>query len=43
MRALLAVGGAPVFFHGRTGGMVPTPDEVVARIRSAWALTEPAR
>jgi 2-oxoglutarate ferredoxin oxidoreductase subunit alpha len=39
----LAVGAAPVFFHGRTGGMVPTPDEVVARLRSAWAVTEPKR
>jgi 2-oxoglutarate ferredoxin oxidoreductase subunit alpha len=39
----LAVGNAPVFFHGRTGGMVPTPDEVVTRICSAWALTEPPR
>jgi 2-oxoglutarate ferredoxin oxidoreductase subunit alpha len=35
----LAVDGPPVFFHGRTGGMVPTPDEVVARLRAAWALT----
>jgi 2-oxoglutarate ferredoxin oxidoreductase subunit alpha len=37
----LAVEGAPVFFHGRTGGMVPTPDEVVARLRTAWGLTAP--
>jgi 2-oxoglutarate ferredoxin oxidoreductase subunit alpha len=31
---------APVFFHGRTGGMVPTPGEVIDRLRSAWARTE---
>jgi 2-oxoglutarate ferredoxin oxidoreductase subunit alpha len=39
----LAVGAAPVFFYGRTGGMVPTPDEVVTRLRAAWALTEPVK
>lgn len=39
----LAAGGTPVFFHGRTGGMVPTPREIVDRMRIAWALTEPAR
>jgi 2-oxoglutarate ferredoxin oxidoreductase subunit alpha len=37
----LAVDRTPVFFHGRTGGMVPTPREVVDRLRVAWALTEP--
>jgi 2-oxoglutarate ferredoxin oxidoreductase subunit alpha len=37
----LAVEGVPVFFHGRTGGMVPTPSEVVDRLRVAWALTGP--
>jgi 2-oxoglutarate ferredoxin oxidoreductase subunit alpha len=31
---------APVFFHGRTGGMVPTPGDVVERLRTAWARTE---
>lgn len=36
----LAVDRTPVFFHGRTGGMVPTPGEVVERLRLAWALTE---
>jgi 2-oxoglutarate ferredoxin oxidoreductase subunit alpha len=37
----LAVGrAAPVFFHGRTGGIVPTPGEVVDALRRAWALTE---
>jgi len=35
----LAVDRAPVFFHGRTGGMVPTPGEVVDRLRTAWAMT----
>ena len=38
----LAVDGrAPVFFHGRTGGMVPTPGEVVDELRRAWATTTP--
>jgi 2-oxoglutarate ferredoxin oxidoreductase subunit alpha len=38
----LAVDGrAPVFFHGRTGGMVPTPGEVVDELRRAWATTIP--
>jgi 2-oxoglutarate ferredoxin oxidoreductase subunit alpha len=32
-------GDVPVFHHGRTGGMVPTPDEVVAAARRAWATT----
>ena len=32
-------GRAPVLFHGRTGGMVPTPDEVVDALRTAWAIT----
>jgi 2-oxoglutarate/2-oxoacid ferredoxin oxidoreductase subunit alpha len=37
----LATGGrTPVFFHGRTGGMVPTPGEVLAQVRRAWSLTE---
>ena len=35
-------GRTPVLFHGRTGGMVPTPDEVVDALRTAWAIT-PAR
>jgi 2-oxoglutarate ferredoxin oxidoreductase subunit alpha len=39
----LALDGAvPVFFHGRTGGMVPTPDDVVTAARNAWARTEPS-
>ena len=36
----LAATGTPVFFHGRTGGMVPTPRDVADRLRIAWALTE---
>jgi 2-oxoglutarate ferredoxin oxidoreductase subunit alpha len=39
----LAAPGTPVFFHGRTGGMVPTPREIVDRLRTAWALTEAVR
>lgn len=39
---LAVEGRVPVLFHGRTGGMVPTPDEVVEALRGAWALT-PAR
>jgi len=38
----LAIDGeVPVFLHGRTGGMVPSPDDVVAAARKAWARTEP--
>ncbi len=38
----LALGGSvPVFFHGRTGGMVPTPGEVVDVVRRAWSLSAP--
>jgi 2-oxoglutarate ferredoxin oxidoreductase subunit alpha len=38
----LAVGDrAPVLFHGRMGGMVPTPGEVLEAARWAWATTEP--
>jgi 2-oxoglutarate ferredoxin oxidoreductase subunit alpha len=33
-------GEVPVFHHGRMGGMVPTPDEVVAAMRHAWAKCE---
>jgi 2-oxoglutarate ferredoxin oxidoreductase subunit alpha len=36
----LAAERTPVFFHGRTGGMVPTPGEVLDCTRAAWALTE---
>ncbi len=34
-------GGFPIFFHGRTGGMVPTPGDVVEAARQAWAATGP--
>ena len=36
---LAVEGRTPVFFHGRTGGMVPTPGEVVDALNRAWALT----
>jgi 2-oxoglutarate ferredoxin oxidoreductase subunit alpha len=36
----LAAERTPVFFHGRMGGMVPTPGEVLDCARAAWALTE---
>lgn len=36
---LAVEGRVPVFFHGRTGGMVPTPGEVLDALRSAWATT----
>ena len=39
---LAVEGRAPVFFHGRTGGMVPSPTEVLELMRRAWATT-PAR
>ena len=39
----LAANRTPVFFHGRMGGMVPTPGEVLNRARAAWALTEALR
>ena len=38
---LAVEGRAPVFFHGRTGGMVPTPADVVGELRRAWARTIP--
>ena len=38
----LAVGGLrPVGFHGRTGGMVPSPADVLAELRRLWAISEP--
>jgi 2-oxoglutarate ferredoxin oxidoreductase subunit alpha len=40
---LAVEGRAPVFFHGRTGGVVPTPGEVVHALNRAWALTAPMR
>jgi 2-oxoglutarate ferredoxin oxidoreductase subunit alpha len=38
---LAVEGRTPVFFHGRTGGMVPTPGDVVDVLRHAWATTPP--
>jgi 2-oxoglutarate ferredoxin oxidoreductase subunit alpha len=38
---LAVEGRTPVAFHGRTGGMVPTPDEVLAALRHLWAVTSP--
>jgi 2-oxoglutarate ferredoxin oxidoreductase subunit alpha len=36
----LALDGAvPTMHHGRMGGMVPTPDEVVDAMRRAWSVT----
>jgi 2-oxoglutarate ferredoxin oxidoreductase subunit alpha len=32
-------GSVPVFLHGRTGGMVPSPDGVLDAVRRAWART----
>jgi 2-oxoglutarate ferredoxin oxidoreductase subunit alpha len=40
---LAVEGRTPVFFHGRTGGMVPTPGEVVDALSRAWVLTEEVR
>jgi 2-oxoglutarate/2-oxoacid ferredoxin oxidoreductase subunit alpha len=36
-------GAVPVFHHGRMGGMVPTPDDVVDAMRRALATSEEAR
>jgi 2-oxoglutarate ferredoxin oxidoreductase subunit alpha len=38
---LAVEGRTPVFFHGRTGGMIPTPGETVDELRRAWATTIP--
>ena len=38
---LAVEGRAPVFHHGRTGGMVPTPADVVDALRTAWATSPP--
>jgi 2-oxoglutarate/2-oxoacid ferredoxin oxidoreductase subunit alpha len=38
---LAVEGRAPVFFHGRMGGVLPSPGEVLDEIRRAWALTRP--
>ena len=34
-------GSVPVLLHGRMGGMVPSPDEVVDAARRAWSGTGP--
>lgn len=39
---LAVEGRTPILFHGRMGGMVPTPADVLAAVRRAWATTEPA-
>ena len=37
----LAIEGAvPVFHHGRMGGMVPSPDEVLDAMRRAWSTSD---
>ncbi len=36
---LAVAGRTPVFFHGRQGGMLPTPTEVVGVVQRAWRLT----
>jgi 2-oxoglutarate ferredoxin oxidoreductase subunit alpha len=36
---LAVEGRTPVTFHGRTGGMVPSPDEVMFALRHLWAIT----
>ena len=33
-------GVVPVYHHGRMGGMVPTPDEVVDAMRRAWSTSD---
>jgi 2-oxoglutarate/2-oxoacid ferredoxin oxidoreductase subunit alpha len=38
---LAVEGRTPVLFHGRTGGIVPTPGDVLRAARQAWALTTP--
>ena len=40
---LAVEGRVPVFFQGRTGGMVPTPGEVVDAVSRASALTAPTQ
>jgi 2-oxoglutarate ferredoxin oxidoreductase subunit alpha len=38
---LAVEGRTPVFLHGRTGGMLPTPGEVLSAVRHAWGVTTP--
>jgi 2-oxoglutarate ferredoxin oxidoreductase subunit alpha len=35
-------GAVPVLLHGRMGGMIPSPDEVVSAARRAWSVTPEA-
>jgi 2-oxoglutarate/2-oxoacid ferredoxin oxidoreductase subunit alpha len=37
---LAVAGRSPVLFHGRTGGIVPTPGEVVDALRRTWDLAD---
>jgi len=39
---IAAEGLAPVAFHGRMGGMLPSPSDVVNELRRLWSITEPA-
>jgi len=39
---LAVEGRCPVGFHGRMGGMVPSPGDVVTELRKLWAITEPS-
>jgi 2-oxoglutarate ferredoxin oxidoreductase subunit alpha len=38
---LAVEGRVPVAFHGRTGGILPSPHDVVDALRRLWALTPP--
>jgi 2-oxoglutarate ferredoxin oxidoreductase subunit alpha len=38
---LAVEGGTTVLHHGRTGGMVPSPAEVVTALRHLWSVTTP--
>jgi 2-oxoglutarate ferredoxin oxidoreductase subunit alpha len=38
---LAVEGSRPIYFHGRTGGMIPTPAEVLETIHLAASETEP--
>lgn len=38
---LAVEGEAPVAFHGRTGGMVPGPGDLVSALNRLWAVTQP--
>ncbi len=40
---LAVEGRTPVFFHGRTGGILPTPTEVVDVVQRAWRETQPSK